>query len=476
MDLLTGLYPVSRETVEALNYPQLAGEEERSKGAIDFSRFFRAAFWLAGQRCRACSDKVMVWAQLVCCFETYGMSAEVMQAQRSAFASSEASTDTVHLYRDAITLCNCMVDCHGVNPRMEYLYRVKAIEVTMQNRKIARRKERMKDLKVLREIDEAWQTEVSTIPSGEFPEVPEEALLSEKHSRLYLALLILCLEAPLAKSTSRFSDASEKSGPMKVLLQWFAWQQKKPAGGKEKSTRWTVSDLSLQNLTAFLHEKILPDFGLDKERESQNEEAEGEGEKGKKTSRLLKDSKEMRFQYPYTCAQCGKKSVKAKHCRVCLLISYCSKECQRAHWTKKSGDEGEREGEGDREGKEGCESENCDSRGESEGVVCSKPEDCESTGHVGWCYTHRVRCPLLKKRVTDVILSDNFTFDAPMRRKIIQQSIEETPEENEGHSDPAASLAAGLEGVTLQDNAAPDGAREEDPGSGSAALASSDSV
>uniref|UniRef100_A0A0G4HEW5 MYND-type domain-containing protein n=1 Tax=Chromera velia CCMP2878 TaxID=1169474 RepID=A0A0G4HEW5_9ALVE len=422
---------VTRENVVALNGAQQPGGEGtgREGEALDFSRFFRALYWesarcvkLRKQEQHGAACRVVRWGEWMSVFESYGMSAEVRKAHREAFASAEAATDARSLYDDALSRCDCPLaeasggvcvclrPSLGEQPRLMFLYRVKAIEVTVQNRKVGRKKERVKNLKSLKQIDSEWEMAIQkdTAEATEGEKRSEEFLKAEREARLFLALLILSLE----KSTGSQSE-SERSRPQQFLLEWFKKEQKKKKEGQEKGVHHYSSptEISLPSLSAFLEGHVLSEWEEEegiatRSSDSRPESRKTSEEKEKpQTYRPLRSRDAIKEILPEFCTNCGRESPKMKICAGCEMVSYCSQECQRAHWKGKGN------------AAEGRAPPNAHTDQKRAGVTCpflqflrddaSPSSDCAPTDDHSCppLPIHKKRCALLSERVSALLLS-----------------------------------------------------------------------
>uniref|UniRef100_A0A0G4IFG7 Uncharacterized protein n=1 Tax=Chromera velia CCMP2878 TaxID=1169474 RepID=A0A0G4IFG7_9ALVE len=191
-----------------------------------------------------------------------------------------AAVDVWDLYEDALD-GDLRESFTPTKYRRQFSYRAKAIEMSLQNKKLAKRveKEGEKVLKVLRQMEAEWQRTFDFLDRyEEFEEEKEKDKCAaiyvneENHARCFLSLLILCLEAslPSAKGSSqqaKSNSASKRLLPQRVILEWFE-KRKNPKppdvkSGSGADTRQgkqerfpSLSDLSVFSLSLFLDEHL----------------------------------------------------------------------------------------------------------------------------------------------------------------------------------------------------------------------------
>uniref|UniRef100_A0A0G4IF52 MYND-type domain-containing protein n=1 Tax=Chromera velia CCMP2878 TaxID=1169474 RepID=A0A0G4IF52_9ALVE len=280
---------VCREAVEGFNACEGLGGEGK---ALDFAPWFRALYWYF----REMEDQkkgrpvVALWGGGVRKIEAFGMMEGVRKAERDAFASADAAADARYLCESALydPVYRNNNNNRLMNTRLNLMWRMKAIEMSVRNRRVARRmergKQRMKALGVLREMEREWET-AWQVECDEETAGAEEENEDEQVQRLYLALLILYLEAPSPEklpSVSLHSLNSKRSYAQHCLLEWFAccscerkgdkkdsretiWVGKGNSHSKASSSSSTdchpspplLSDLCVSSLSDFLRDHVL---------------------------------------------------------------------------------------------------------------------------------------------------------------------------------------------------------------------------
>mmetsp|Transcript_47153 Transcript_47153/g.93030 ORF Transcript_47153/g.93030 Transcript_47153/m.93030 type:complete len:288 (-) Transcript_47153:196-1059(-) len=277
--------------------------------------------------------------------------------------------------------------------------------MTLQNKKVAIRKERMRELKALKYIDREWEASIQSGEGGEeWMEVGESE--REHEARLFLALLILCLEESPSKSVSLSSLEDSASGPIRSLVAWFEERQTVIVGtgqsgaGRNKKVS-SPSELSLIDLSPFLDQHVFPDLIEGRGAGSRSQQR---GEKS--TYRPLRSRRGAKSEFPFPCAYCGSVDSKTKACSGCEMVSYCSPDCQKAHWSGKK-EKGE---------KGGVCGVNTSLRERAEEVSAAvseearQPHPSETLPAETPADVHKKRCSLLRQRVRDVLLSQSVTF------------------------------------------------------------------
>uniref|UniRef100_A0A0G4HNF1 Uncharacterized protein n=1 Tax=Chromera velia CCMP2878 TaxID=1169474 RepID=A0A0G4HNF1_9ALVE len=282
---------VCREVVEGFNASEGLGG--KGKAQVDFAPWFRALFW----HFRDMEDQkkggrlvVSLWGGAVRKIEAFGMMGAVRKAERDAFASADAAADARSLCESAL-YDPVYRNTHFMNTRLNLMWKMKAIEMSIRNRKLSRQmergKERKKTLGVLREMEREWET-AGQVECDETLGAEEENE-DKQVQHLYLALLILYLEAPSPQkipSLSLHSLNSERSYAQRCLWEWFACcpcERKTVEGDHKKDSRAPIrvgkrnsdskaffsssadchvsppllSDMCLSSLSDFLRDHIL---------------------------------------------------------------------------------------------------------------------------------------------------------------------------------------------------------------------------
>uniref|UniRef100_A0A0G4FXD7 MYND-type domain-containing protein n=1 Tax=Chromera velia CCMP2878 TaxID=1169474 RepID=A0A0G4FXD7_9ALVE len=472
-----------RQMVEAINecWRVSEGVSGREGGAFDFPTFFRAFYWhvleggngpvkrpeAEGQpqhRFRMC-----VWGEWVRRIKVLGMAEDVRRGKLLAFASAEASADARSLYEDALGERagegGSIDELRGL--RLHFLYRVKGLEMSIQNRKVSKRveKEKGKVVKVLRQMESEWEKAIGTEEklTAENEVNSPDFEMEETVARNFLALLILSLESPSPKLSALSS--SNRSQIQTSLLEWFESRRADSSrrAGRNSSPPDSVhpfgthmplspftplTALPLSSLSSFLedhvlcvsenphgfsveytgcdshhHQESVPSpsssslplssvsaSSIDTACSHPDEEGAPERkdpERKKRTYRFLKSCQEAKADAPFACGNCSHKRLQAKHCMACKLAVYCCRKCQKAHWTKRGDDSMSRtevqEGVGERQS-----AENLPANSFALEETPVGGDTCAESPLL--CPSaHKRRCSLLQENVLRVLLSDSYT-------------------------------------------------------------------
>uniref|UniRef100_A0A0G4GNA5 MYND-type domain-containing protein n=1 Tax=Chromera velia CCMP2878 TaxID=1169474 RepID=A0A0G4GNA5_9ALVE len=355
-----------------------SGGEER--GALDFASFFCAFYWHAVEESAKPSEaknekkgRIQLWGEWCRRVEVFGMAEEVRKGHRLAFASTAAVVDARSLYEDSLSEC-APDGCNWEGKRLHFIYRVKGIEMSLQNPKLAKRieKERGKVVKVLRQMERKWERvremeEENLINEMAEKEDPawywERAAfeMEEFVAQNFFALLILYLDPSSPQNPSSSSASAKHSRKQVALMEWFerhrpvtaaaqgsemrkkgkkssSDSKQQPEGGVPPSPFTSLRDLSLFSLSDFLNDHILSvsenSFGyysIDYSHKGADEREASRKASRQRTCKSLMNGEETKTNENIPYDNCGRCWMQAKHCVACQLAVYCSRDCQRAH-------------------------------------------------------------------------------------------------------------------------------------------------
>uniref|UniRef100_A0A0G4G9I6 MYND-type domain-containing protein n=1 Tax=Chromera velia CCMP2878 TaxID=1169474 RepID=A0A0G4G9I6_9ALVE len=414
-------FSIDRESVEALNACASPGASEQDRASLIFAGTF-ADLWRSVQSSHAKKsdhNQVSIWGLWWRVCATFGMRAEVRRAERLAFASAESAREGLSLYSCVVQEKFARQDKLSGPPSTEVLRRrkrfvsfAKAVEMCLQNREVERlvAQEKVKALRVFRQILKglAEVNEALKDQENEWDKVESE---ENERSAHFLALLSLSLEFQMSRSQKR----SLRKDSVRSLAEEQIQKILDGSNAKEKE----LFNRPLRSLSSFLDDQILREEATEvagemsaplqssRDRKDQQQPSSSstspplpspaptpvtssqDPQPSATTFFSLMSRQQLKRLTPFPCDNCGKESTGAMNCAGCQLIMYCSKACQKAHWSGRPG---------------------------KTQASTSAPEPAPSASshsHPVECPlsrgAHRHRCTLLRDQVLRLLVSDSFT-------------------------------------------------------------------